>query len=159
MNAFLLSCWQMGWNSVSPNAKILHLGQSSVEHRYYLGEEWLESRPAEKGLGVLASGSLSVRQLCVLAARRADHTLGCIKHSTASKKRWLSHCIQHRCSLTWSAVCTSGSHSVRLLRHSGASRGEQQSWWWGWKHVLWGAAAWGREVEREALSSSPGIRW
>lgn len=27
-----------------------------------------------------------------------------------------------------SAVCTSGSHNVRLLKHSSASRGEQQSW-------------------------------
>lgn len=58
-----------------------------MEHRYYLGEEWLESRPAEEGLGVLASGSLSVRQLCVLAARRANHILGCIKHSTVRRKR------------------------------------------------------------------------
>lgn len=86
MSGFFLSCWQMVRNLVSPNAKILHLGQSSVEHRYKLGAEWLVNTPAEKGLGMLGSGRLSMRQQCVLAAKRANHILGCIKHSTVSKK-------------------------------------------------------------------------
>jgi len=45
-----------------------------------------ESRPAERGLGVLVISRLHRSQLQALAALRANHTtLGCIRLSTASQ--------------------------------------------------------------------------
>lgn len=49
---------------------ILHLGQGNTGHKCKLGEEWLESSPAERGLGVLVDSGLSVTQQCALAAKR-----------------------------------------------------------------------------------------
>lgn len=41
--------------------------------------------PAERGLGVQAGSRFSMRHLCVLAAKTANHVLGCIKHSTVRR--------------------------------------------------------------------------
>ncbi|KAK4827410.1 hypothetical protein QYF61_017840 [Mycteria americana] len=67
--------------------QILHLGQSHARHKYRLGEEWLESSPAERDLGVLVDSRLNVSQQCALAAKRANRILGCIKHSTTSRPK------------------------------------------------------------------------
>ena len=63
---------------------ILHLGWSNAGHRYKLGEEWLESSPAERDLGLLVDSRLNVSQQSALAAKRANCILGCIKHSITS---------------------------------------------------------------------------
>ena len=62
--------------------RILHLAWSNTGHKARLGEEWLESSPAGRGLWVLADSRLEGSQRCALAAKGANPTLGCIKHST-----------------------------------------------------------------------------
>ncbi|GAB0209474.1 mitochondrial enolase superfamily member 1 [Grus japonensis] len=45
--------------------QIQHLGWSNAGHKHRLGEEWLESSPAERDLGVLVGSRLSRSQQCV----------------------------------------------------------------------------------------------
>ena len=61
--------------------QILHLGWSNGGHKSKLGEEWLESSPAERGLGVLVDRRLNRSQQGALAAGRANSILGCTKTS------------------------------------------------------------------------------
>ncbi|KAK4823420.1 hypothetical protein QYF61_001875 [Mycteria americana] len=56
-------------------------------YTYKLGDERLESSPAERDLGAWVDGKLNMSQHCALAAKRASHVLGCIKHSIASRWR------------------------------------------------------------------------
>ncbi|KAK4826897.1 hypothetical protein QYF61_012085 [Mycteria americana] len=64
--------------------QILHLGWTNAGHQYKLGEECLESSPAERDLGVLVGSRLSMSVLCALAAKKAKRILGSIKHSITS---------------------------------------------------------------------------
>ncbi|PKU46335.1 rna-directed dna polymerase from mobile element jockey-like [Limosa lapponica baueri] len=67
--------------------QILHLVWSNARHKCKLGEECLESSPAERDLGVLVDSRLNRSQQCVLAATRANRILGCIEHSTTSRSK------------------------------------------------------------------------
>ncbi|KAK4806508.1 hypothetical protein QYF61_021344 [Mycteria americana] len=67
--------------------RTLPLGQNNAGHSYRLGEEWLESSPAARALGVLVDSRLSSSQQCALAAKRANRILGCIRHSMASRPK------------------------------------------------------------------------
>lgn len=79
---------------------LIHLGWGNARHKYGLGEEWLKSSSAERGLRMLVDSRLIVSQQKALAAQRANPALGCIKQSVTSHSKFsvlvwphLEHCV------------------------------------------------------------------
>ena len=70
-----------------PKCKVLYMGRGKSKHRYRLGREWIESIPKKKELGVLVDEKLNMTRQYVLAAQKANHILGCMKSSMASRSR------------------------------------------------------------------------
>jgi len=67
--------------------RVLPVGWGSPCYQYRMGDKGIESSPSEKDLGVLVGEQLDMSWQCALGAKKANHILGFIISSMASRSR------------------------------------------------------------------------
>ncbi|KAJ7423584.1 rna-directed dna polymerase from mobile element jockey-like [Willisornis vidua] len=67
--------------------KVLHLGQGKPQYQYRLGDEQMESSPAEKDLGMMMDERLDMTLQCALAAQKVNCILGCTKRNMTGRSK------------------------------------------------------------------------
>ncbi|GAB0182552.1 cAMP-dependent protein kinase inhibitor alpha [Grus japonensis] len=67
--------------------KVLHMDQDTQQYQFRLGDEWIESSPEKKDLGVLVDEKLDVTWQFALTAQKANCNLGCIKRGVTIRSR------------------------------------------------------------------------
>ncbi|RMC12819.1 hypothetical protein DUI87_10344 [Hirundo rustica rustica] len=92
--------------------QVMRLSCGKSRHKHRLGEQLIQGRPEEKGLGLLEDGKLDLNGQCGLASQKDSQILGCIRSSEASRAR---EGILSLCSASLWLITYSSSASMLLI--------------------------------------------